>query len=362
MYELYENHYIGLQNNKKYRELQVKLTENSYLDFSTNDYLNLSQSEKLIESALNSARKFGVGATGSRLLSGNQQIFSDLEKKIARDKNTETALIFNSGFQANISALASLLDEKILKTKPLVFFDKLNHASLYQAAFLAQAEIIRYQHNNIEHLASLLEKYENIDRPKFIVTETIFGMDSDITPIEKIIALAKKYKLFIYLDEAHATGVFGKNGYGIATDFDFTGVNHVIMGSFSKAIGCSGAYIACSNIIKKFLINHTKGFIYSTALSPMLVGAIKKSWELIKESDYTRKNLLENASYLRCKLTEMGLNIGKTETHIIPIILESEEKALKAKQILQENKIIVSAIRPPTVPPDSSRIRIALTA
>lgn len=357
----YTNYCTLLKSTEKYRQLPENNKFNSnYIDFSTNDYLGLSNNPILIEAAKLAGFNFGVGSTGSRLLSGNKQIFLDLEDQIAKDKQTEAAIIFNSGFQANISVLASLLDHRILSNNPLVFFDKLNHSSLYQAAFLSKAELTRYNHNDIDHLTKLLQKFENINRSKFIVTETIFGMDGDLLPIKEIANLAIKYNAFLYLDEAHATGIEGPYGYGLSTTIDLSHIPHVIMGTFSKALGCFGAYIATSNIIKNYIINNTPGFIYSTALSPMIVGSCYKAWELIKSLDQSRIELAAKATYLRTTLKSLGFNISTSSTHIIPIILGSEQAVIKAKNNLLDQKIIVSAIRPPTVPHKTSRLRIAL--
>ncbi|WP_250294745.1 aminotransferase class I/II-fold pyridoxal phosphate-dependent enzyme [Wolbachia endosymbiont of Oedothorax gibbosus] len=362
MYKLYDEYCNILQNKGKYRELPEAILDSSknFIDFSTNDYLGFNQSGMLFEAARSAGIKFGVGSTGSRLLSGNKKIFEDLEKRIAQDKGTESALIFNSGFQANITVLASLLDQSVLGNKPIVFFDKLNHASLYQAIFLSNAELVRYQHNDVNHLSNSLTRFKNDLRPKFIVTETIFGMDGDIAPIEKIFALSKEHEAFLYLDEAHATGIIGHNGYGLATSINFQEIPHLVLGTFSKALGCFGAYVACSSVIKNYLINKCPGFIYSTSLSPMIIGAAAKAWDLVQHLADQRQALFFKAVNLRNKLQNLGFNTGDSVTHIIPIILGDEDIVMSAKEKLLKQGLVVSAIRPPTVPPGTSRLRIAL--
>ncbi|MCE2991606.1 MAG: 8-amino-7-oxononanoate synthase [Candidatus Jidaibacter sp.] len=363
MYKAYEKYLSTLHNSAKYRRLgQFRQESNTgLLDFSTNDYLNLSHHKDIIKAGEIAAQRYGIGSTGSRLLSGNCKLFEEFESAIAKDKKTDSSLIFNSGFQANISTLACILDDKILNEKPLVFFDKLNHSSLYQAVFLSKAELKRYHHNDINHLELLLREYQNDTRLKFIVTETVFGMDGDIAPLEEIAALTKKFNAFLYLDEAHATGVFGLNGYGLATGVELQDIPHIIMGTFSKAIGVSGGYIACNNIMRDFIINKATGFIYSTAASPALVGAAFKAWELVKSLDKERKTLQNLGNTLRKMLKGHGFNIGRSQTHIIPIILNEEDKCLKTQKALFQEGIVVSCIRPPTVPPGTSRLRIALT-
>lgn len=362
MYELYKQYLSTLHNTGKYRKLPELeyLDQKTYVNFSTNDYLALSHHPCVIKAAKLALDSYGVGATGSRLLSGNNKLFESLENKIAQDKETEAALIFNSGFQTNFSVLSSLLDSKVLGTKALVFFDKLNHSSLYQAVFLSGAELIRYHHNDIEHLSSLLNKHENDQKPKFIVTETIFGMDGDILPIHEIVSLAEKHRAFLYLDEAHATGIIGHYGHGLSTTVNMKHIPHLIMGTFSKALGASGGYIACSQILKDYLINKAPGFIYSTASSPMVIGAASKAWDMIKDFEEERNYLFSLGATLRAGLTNLGFDIGLSSSHIIPIILGTEELAIKAKENLLQNRVIASCIRPPTVPPGSSRIRIAL--
>ncbi len=363
MYKAYEKYLSTLHNSGKYRRLgQFRQESNTgLLDFSTNDYLNLSHHKDIIKAGEIAAQRYGIGSTGSRLLSGNCKLVEEFEDVIAKDKKTESSLIFNSGFQANISTLSCILDDKILNAKPLVFFDKLNHSSLYQAVFLSKVELRRYHHNDINQLESFLEEHKNDPRPKFIVTETVFGMDGDIAPLEEIAALTKKFNAFLYLDEAHATGVFGLNGYGLSTTLDLQEIPHIIMGTFSKAIGVSGGYIACNCIMRDFIINKGTGFIYSTAPSPSVIGAAFKAWEMIKALDNERKVLQGLGNTLRTMLKDYGFNIGTSATHIIPIILNEEEKCLKAQKTLLQAGVIVSSIRPPTVPPGTSRLRIALT-
>ena len=364
MYEPYKLYLSVLHSTGKYRRLLTtgQENQNNYLDFSTNDYLGLSRNSEILNAGIVAAQQYGIGSTGSRLLSGNNELFESLEALISKDKNTESALIFNTGFQTNLSVLSSLLDSKILASKPIVFFDKLNHASLYQAISLSHPELVRFRHNDMEHLSSLLIKYENDNRPKFIVTETVFGMDGTILPIETIVSLAKKYKTFLYLDEAHATGIYGPHGYGLSTNIDLTGIPFVIMGTFSKALGCSGGYVACDQILKDYLINKAQGFIYSTANSPFVIGASYKAWEIIRDLNKEREQLFSLSAILRNKLMNLGFDIGASASHIIPIICKEEKLAIKITEKLFQKKIIVSCIRPPTVPLNSARIRIALNS
>lgn len=361
MLEPYRQHCEKLQRTGNYRQLpdDLKSDDASHLDFSSNDYLGLSRHPDVLNASIDALKTLGVGATGSRLLSGNRDIFVALETLIARDKKTESALLFNSGFQANVSALSSLLNRSVLKKRPIVFFDKLNHASLYQAVFLSGAELVRYKHLDCDHLLQCLTQYKQVDRPKFIVTETLFGMDGDIVPLENILSLARAHQAFLYLDEAHALGVLGKRGYGLSTTLTHD-VPTLVMGTLSKAVGCAGAYVAGSQILIDYLMNHAPGFIFSTAQSPLVIASALKAWSMIADFDEARAKLLAHADTLRASLASLGFNTGSSASHIIPIIIGQHELMYQLNRQLKNNDIRVSLIRRPTVPPGGERLRIAL--
>ncbi|CAG7591921.1 MAG: aminotransferase class I/II-fold pyridoxal phosphate-dependent enzyme [Candidatus Midichloria sp.] len=357
--ESYKSYCLHLKRNNIFREIKHTTQNNSFIDLSSNDYLNFSNSQEILEAAYDAGKTFGVGSTGSRLLSGNKIIFHELEKKIAKNKNTEAALIFSSGYQANISVVSTLLSTDVLKAQPLVFFDKLNHSSLYHGVKLAGAQLIRYNHSNYNHLTDLLDSYSADPRPKFLIAETLYGMDGDILDINKIAETCKRYEVFLFLDEAHATGIVGEKGYGLSTYLDHSEINYVAMGTFSKAIGGCGAYIACAEEVKDYLINKCSGFIYSTAVSPMIVGAAAKAWDKISTLDKERLELFNNANFLREELGKMGFDTGLSTTHIVPIILKDNKLVVEIADKLRDKNIVVSAVRQPTVP--SARIRIALS-
>lgn len=363
MLNAYEKYICALDTTSKLRKLPVgpTLGQNIFTDFASNDYLGMSKNLEVISAAQDAAKEFGVGATGSRLLTGNLALFETLEAKIAQDKGSETCLLFNSGFQANYSVLATLLDESTLGAKPLVFFDKYNHSSLYQGVWQSGAEVLRFKHNSLSHLTDLLERYKQVDRPKFIVTESLFGMDGDLAPLKEIAELCRKHKALLYIDEAHATGIFGPQGLGLACEFGADNFPLVIMGTFSKALGGSGAYLCCSHLIKKYLINKAPGFIYTTAPSPLSMAAASKAWDLMKTMDLERQRILNLADTLRNELKKLDFEVGDSNSHIIPIRMANENQAVAAKNLLCEAGVLVSAIRPPTVPIGTSRLRIALS-
>ena len=348
----------------KYRVLSSQFQNENLLDFSSNDYLLLGSKKNIaaIEFACEISKKYGVGSTGSRLLSGNNEFITDFEEQISVDKNTEKALIFNSGYQANISVISSLCDSKIIGVQAEVFFDKSNHSSLYQGVFLSKSELIRYNHNDLESLERLLDEKKHTGKPKFIISETVFGMDGDTANIPRLIELAKKYNALLYLDEAHSTGLYGKSGYGLSSDFINLYQNLVIMGTFSKAIGSSGAYIASNEIIINYLINNCHGFIYSTAPSPLSIAIARFNWNKIstKEVTLARSELVFKSDYLRKKLIEYELKFYDSNTNIMLLKCKTSEESLQIKEKLLSKNILVSAIRPPTAP--SPRVRIALNS
>ncbi|MCZ8014934.1 MAG: 8-amino-7-oxononanoate synthase [Limnobacter sp.] len=340
-------------------------------DFSSNDYLCLSQRPEIIEAGQACARQYGAGATGSRLLSGNLDCFEQLESQVAQFKNAEAALVFSSGYQANASGLAALLDKSLWAgtvggTEPLVFTDRLNHASLHHACQLAGIRQIRFRHNDMAHLAELLAKHAESTQPKIIVTETVFGMEGDLLPVEQLAEIALVHKAVVYLDEAHATGVWGPNGRGLGAvkhpDIDaLKAMGHwIVMGTFSKAVGVSGAYIACSEIFKQYLVNRCTGFVYSTAPSPFVIGAVARALEIIPQMETERTALHLAAEQLRGQVHALGFDTGLSNTHIVPLVVGSAEACLELKSHLQQAGIRTSAVRPPTVPPNAARVRLAL--
>lgn len=337
------------------------------LDFSSNDYLCLAQRGDIVEAGHECAKKYGAGATGSRLLSGNLECFEELEAQVAQFKNAEAALVFSSGYQANASGLAALLDKSLWGgIEPLVFTDRLNHASLHHACQLAGVKQIRFRHNDMAHLTGLLDKYVDSTQPKIIVSETVFGMEGDLLPIENLAEIALQHKAVVYVDEAHATGVWGPQGRGLgaikhpAIDALKTMGHWVIMGTFSKAVGVSGAYIACSEIFKQYLVNRCTGFVYSTAPSPFVIGAVSKALRIVPELNRERETLHAAAKRLRTKAHELGFDTGLSNTHIVPLVVGSNTACLELKSHLQQAGIRTSAVRPPTVPPNAARVRLAL--
>ncbi len=331
----------------------IKINQKTYVNFSTNDYLGLSQHPNLTQKACEYTKLYGVGSASSRLVTGNIEVFQNIEKKVADLKNTETSLIMVSGFQANATVLQALFDKNVLKTQPLVFSDRLNHSSMHFGCASAQVRQIRYRHLDTNHLEDQLKKHIKNDAPKFILTESVFSMDGDIAPMGKICSLAKQYQCIVICDDAHATGILGDNGSGLSGQAD------IIIGTFSKAMGSMGAYVACSKTIQDYLINRCTGLIYSTGLSPMVLGAIDAALDLLPELNDERKKTQGLASYFRTEVARLDLDTAGSMSQIVPVIVEDADKALKLSEYLKNNGYWVSAIRPPTVPQGTSRLRFS---
>lgn len=328
------------------------------VDFSSNDYLGLSYHPEMIAAAQDYAQRFGAGAGASRLVSGNLAPTEEIERKLAKAKQMQAALVFVSGAQANLTLLPALLDKKVLGAEPLVYADKLNHASLIQGCIAAGVKQIRFRHNDLAHLQELLERDSAENRPRFIITESVFSMDGDGPDIGALSALAEKFEAFLYIDEAHATGVLGASGFGLACGLK----NALIMGTFSKGMGGFGGYVACSDILRDYLINRCGGLIYATALPPSVLGTMNKALDLVPKMQAQRQHLMNMAIFLRTRLQQAGLNTGASTTQIIPLILKEEAFCLKLAKRLEQEGFCTVAIRPPTVPVGTSRLRLALSA
>jgi 8-amino-7-oxononanoate synthase len=357
IFNRYEAHVKIKKDQNLFRDLK---TQPPGVCFTSNDYLGLSHHRSLISSAQKALNHYGVGAQASRLLGNMNEIFSPFEQEIAQAKNQESALIFASGFQANASVLAALLDSQVLGQPPLVFCDRLNHASMHFGCAAAHVQQIRYRHLDLDHLEALLEKNKSKSNPKFILTESVFGMDGDVVNLPRLVELADHFQAFLYVDEAHSTGLYGHQGYGITSSYGSRVA--MVMGTFSKALGSFGAYVATSETIRSYIINRCGGFIYATALPPSVIASAQAAWHLIPELNAERSHLALLSNYLRKELRNLNFNIGHSTTHIIPIILESSELVLRTQQALSLDGFKVSAIRPPTVPAQTARLRIAVRA
>lgn len=325
------------------------------LNFSSNDYLSLSNHPLLKERHIEWTRKFGAGSTASRLVCGTYSAYSRIEETIAEWKGSEAALILGSGYLANVGVIAALLDRA-----SLVVADRLNHASLNAGCQLSRARFRRFGHLDYLQLERLLERKDENRQRTLIVSDTVFSMDGDFADVAALRETAHRHDAILYLDDAHGTGVFGDDGSGLARGSDAD----VVMGTFSKAMGSYGAYVACPREVRDYLVNRCGSFIYSTALPPGVYGSIEAAVELVRSSEFeeTRRRLLSNAAWVRSEFHHLGLESVASQSPIIPIIVGEPEMASRMSRMLLENGILSVAIRPPTVPKGSARIRVSLNA
>ena len=334
----------------------LRTTDPGLIDVSSNDYLGLSRHPALIERACQWARKHGAGSRASRLVTGTPEDLLELERKLATFKGTEAALIFATGFQLNSSVLPALLE---LGNDPLVFTDRLNHASLH--AGLRGVKQIRFRHNDLAHLDELLDA--NPGAYRLIVTESVFSMDGDSADVTALAALAERHGAFLYLDEAHTTGVLGPQGRGLAALVSDAAPGRVpvVMGTLGKALGSAGAYVAGSRALIDWIINRCAGFIYSTAPAPAALGAVEAALELVPGMEAERARLARMGDELRAALHAKGIDTLASATQIVPAVIGDEHAALDAARRLRDAGVLAVAIRPPTVPQGSARLRFALS-
>lgn len=325
-----------------------------FLNFSSNDYLDFASNDYIKKVAKDAIDSYGTGSTGSRLMSGNLKIHQDVEHKIAAWMGYESCLIFGSGFLTNLGVITSLVSKK-----DYIFFDKLDHASLIDGIRLSGAKWKRFKHNSVADLENLLAKCEDDTAAKFVIVDSIFSMDGDIAPLRKIYDVAKKYNAFLIVDEAHAVGVFGENGAGCCYSLGIK--PDVITGTFSKAFAGYGGFAVSSEKIRDMLINKARSFVYSTGLPPSCLGVVSASVDLIAKQKTLGDELLTNAKYFYDLLVELGFDLGIFESQIIPVVVRDNAKSVQLASKLMEAGLYVKAIRPPTVPINTARLRISIT-
>lgn len=355
MYELYSDILKTLDDNSHLRSVKsfskkdekyVYFGEKRLLNLSSNNYLGIADNRRITEEFMKFiGGKYSFGSASARLLTGNLPVYKDLENLLAKLYNKESALIFNSGYHANVGITSALAQKG-----DVIFSDKLNHASIIDGMKLSQGKFFRYQHNNMQSLEQLLirerENYENA----IIITESVFSMDGDIADLAKIVELKKKYNCILAVDEAHAFGVFGKTGLGIAEHLHLTGEIDLLIGTFGKAVGSVGAFVAGDKTLIDFLINKSRPFIFSTALPPINIAYTK--WVI--------ENKLPDTFEKREKMLALAQKFN-SPSHIVPVIIGENAKTVEMCEILYQNGYFTLPIRPPAVPEGTSRIRISLT-
>jgi len=346
-----------------YRELNIvesaqgthlEIKGKTYLSFCSNNYLGLANNPLVIKAVKDAVGKYGWGAGASRLVSGNMRLHEVLEGEISRLKGKEASIVFPTGYMANIGTISSLVSKG-----DLVICDKLNHASIIDGCRLSEADFRVYPHCDMKKLENILKKGTKYSR-KLIVTDTVFSMDGDIAPLPDIVGIARKYKAMVMADEAHGTGVFGKRGGGVVEHFNLSKKIDIVMGTLSKAVGSLGGYVSGDEDLINFLRNKARPFMYTTALPPAVCAASIAGINLIQENPSLRTSLWNNVRYLKKELDLLNFNLIPSESPIIPILIGDATKAVDVSKLLYKKGILIPAIRPPTVPARSSRLRMTV--
>src|SRR5215208_5487966 len=334
---------------------RVLLDGRPVLLLCSNNYLGLADHPRVREAAAEAAMRYGVGAGASRLVSGNMTIHRRLEEQRAEFKGPPACVVFGSGYLANMGVVSALA-----RDGDVVFSDALNHASIVDGCRLARAETFVYDHCDMDHLEWGLRQAEG--RGSLIVTDGVFSMDGDTAPLPEIVELAARHDARVMVDEAHGTGCVGPGGRGLVAEHGLEDEVDVIVGTLGKALGSYGAYVLCDKTMSKYLINTARTLIFSTALSPPAVAAAMASLELLREQPRRVEKLQRNAAVLREALAESGLPVEPGETPIVPLIVGDADAAMAASERALERGIFAQAIRPPTVPAGTSRLRLAVMA
>ena len=334
----------------------ITINNRSLLLMCSNDYLGLSQHPALKKAAAAAMERYGFGSGASRLVSGTSVLHQRLEQKLSQFKKSEAAILFNSGYAANTGVIPALAQEG-----DVIFSDSLNHESIIDGCRLSRASLQVYGHKDMNHLETLIKDYGNARR-KLIVTDGVFSMDGDMAPLPDLVTLAEKYDALLMVDDAHATGVLGKGGRGTAEHFGMEGRVPIQMGTLGKALGSFGAYVAGNRDLIDILVNRCRSYIYSTALPPAVCAASLAALKIVESDPVRREKLWRNRERFAAGLKSLRIDMGSLETPILPLMVGDAEQAIKVGARLFESGIFATAIRPPTVPEGTSRIRMTLMA
>ena len=327
----------------------------SYLSFCSNDYLGLANHTKLIAAMQQAAGNSGVGSGASNLITGHHRYHDDLEKQLAKFVGLPAALLFSTGYMANIGVLGALVGRG-----DAIFADKLNHACLNDGGYYSLAEFNRFAHNDIVALESLLKV--SSAKHKLIAVDAVFSMDGDIAPLAEYLALCEKYDAYLYVDDAHGFGVLGEHGEGSLNHLKLKSPRIIMMATLGKAAGVAGAFVAGQQVVIDYLIQTAKSYVYSTPAPPALSATLTASVQLIEQGDDLRSHLYSLIDYLKNNLNCKKWTLMPSQTSVQPLLVGNNQDALALSEFLQLRGILVPAIRPPTVPAGTARLRISLSA
>jgi 8-amino-7-oxononanoate synthase len=338
----------------------VQLQGREYLNFSSNDYLGLANHPEVISAFQSAAQQYGVGAGASHLVVGHQQVHEALECALASFVDRERALLFSSGYMANLGIFKALLGKD-----DVIIQDKLNHASLIDGGISSGGQFLRYRHNDLDHLEQLLSKPAIADQKirKILAVDGVFSMDGDIAPLDSLADICDSHNIALMVDDAHGFGVVGERGAGCSEHFSLDQQRlPIVMGTLGKAFGVAGAFVAGSHEMIETLIQYSRTYIYTTALPPACAAAALQSLNIIKTQPQRGEHLQALIGYFRAAVNDLNFDVLPSSTAIQPLIVGDSKKALALSQALMDAGILVSAIRPPTVPAGTARLRITLTA
>ncbi|MFA7164409.1 MAG: 8-amino-7-oxononanoate synthase [Desulfoplanes sp.] len=334
-------------------DLMAEVQGKKVLNLASNNYLGLSGHPEMKAASIKAIETYGTSSGASRLVSGNFSLYGELESSLASLKKQEAALVLGSGYAANLALCGTFADRRTV-----VFSDRLNHASIVDGIILSRARQVRYRHNDMDHLAHCLEKYRDYPR-KLLITDSVFSMDGDRADLMSIVRLCKDHGVPMAVDEAHATGIL-ENGRGLACELGVEREIDLHMGTLSKGLGSHGGFIAGDHRLIAMIANRGRSFIFSTALPPAVIGAGLCGVQLVRAHPQWGRDLLRHSEAFRQWLLSSGFTVGPSTTQIIPVILGDNNAVLAARDSLLANGILVSAIRPPTVPEGTARLRLAL--
>jgi glycine C-acetyltransferase/8-amino-7-oxononanoate synthase len=334
---------------------RVTLDGTEVLLLCSNNYLGLADHPRIRQAASDAAERFGAGAGASRLISGNMSLHERLERRLADFTGYEAALLFGSGYLANVGTVSALVGRG-----QVVFSDELNHASLIDGCRISRAERFVYRHRDLEHLAWGLRKANG--RAALIVTDSLFSMDGDVAPVAGLVELARRHSCRLLVDEAHAIGSLGPDGCGAVSEAGLSGEVDVVVGTLGKTLGSYGAYVCASAEVVELLVNVARPFIFSTGLPPPAVGAAIAALAMLDAQPGMVEHLRRNSATLREALIQQGLDPGRSRTQIIPVVVGDAQSTMELCERTLEGRVFAQAIRPPTVPPGTSRLRLSVMA
>lgn len=336
----------------------VYIDGRSIVDFSSNDYLGLAGDRRIAQAATEFLASHHTGAAAARLISGNTPEHIQLERDIAQLKGSEASLLFSSGYVANLGAISALVGKR-----DVVYSDELNHASLLDAIKLSKAEVRVFPHLDIGALRTQLEEGAGKFRRRLVIVDGVFSMDGDLFPLDQLVELAREFDAWTYVDDAHATAIIGENGRGTAEHFGVEGEIDVVMGTLGKSIGVSGAFIAGSQQLVDFLIHRARSFVFTTSTPAVLAVAASAAIRIANDEPWRRKKLRENAIRLRRGLDDIGRSaIGQYDSYIVPVMVGDVRKTVEIGAKLFDEGFLVGAVRPPSVPMGTSRLRLTVNA